>query len=199
MDATKSTRNSNLNTPKKWTETRWLESSRSTGRPRATLAGLSASDQDLVTLSKCSAIVLRCFQWNTRWTWGLRQDSGAGALAAARHPNAYVRTTCALSIRLFNACCVSTAPLDGSGFLGCSEPAVAAKTGSYGPFEGGWRPEKIALWHPICSKSILLPIDARIGLRTLRAGVSPACKRGRATIGQGCHGQRVGQPSDVKF
>jgi hypothetical protein len=178
IHATNLTRNVNLNPPKKWTETPWFEGTQSAARPRVTLAGLSTSE------------------WNTLWTWdlryqvtGLRQDSGAGALAAARHPNAYVRTTCELSIRLFNACCVSAAPVDCSGFLGCSEPAIAAKTGSSGPFEAGWRLEKIAPWHPICSKSILLPIDARTGLRTLRAGVSPACKRGMATIGQWCHGQ----------
>ena len=182
------TRNLNLNPPKKWTETPWLEGPQSTVRPRVTSAGLFASE------------------WKTLWTWGLRyqatgsrQDSRAEALAAARHPNTYVRTTCELSIRLFNACCGSGAPPDGSGFLGCAEPAMAAKTGSSGSFEAGWRLQKIAQWHPICSKSILLPIDARTGLRTLRAGVSPACKRGMATIGQWCHGQRVGQPSDVKF
>jgi hypothetical protein len=74
------TRNSNLITPKKWTEAQWREGTQSAVRPRVTLANLSASE------------------WNTRWAWGLRyqvtglrQDSGAGQLAAARHPNAYVR------------------------------------------------------------------------------------------------------------
>jgi len=161
-----------LNTPKKWTETRWLEVIESDVRPRVTLAGLFASEWNTCGLGASDT--------KSR----LRQDSGAGALAAARHPNAYVRTTCALSIRLFNARCVcERRALRWLRIFGMLRTRYSGKNEVFRSIQSRLRSEKIALWHPICSKSILLPIDARTGLRTLRAGVSPACKRAMATIG----------------
>ena len=72
----------------------------------------------------------------------------------------------------------SDLPSRGAKFTpGCSEPA---------------------LWHPICSKSILLPIDARAGLRTFKADFTRMQTR-RATKAQSYQGQTVGQPRDLKF
>ena len=133
ISATNVSRNWNLNSPKKWTETLWVEGNQSTVWPGVSRGSHSSGDQ--------------------------AQD---------------------LVITLY----------------------IAAKPGSSGPFEAGWRSEKIAPWHPICSKSILLPIDARTGLRTFRPGVGrslPACKRGLATIAQWFPDQTVGQPNGVKF
>ena len=133
ISATNVSRNLNLNSPKKWTETPWLEGILSAVRPGVI--------------------------WGSNSAGGKAQD---------------------VVITLF----------------------ISEKTVSSGPFEVGGRSEKIAPWHPICSKSILLPIDARTGLRTFRPGVGrslPACKRGLATIAQWFHGQTVGQPNGVKF
>jgi len=92
--ATIISRDSNLNPPKKWTETPWLEGAQTAVRSRVTLAGHFANE------------------WNALGTWGLRyratgsrENSRAEALTAAGHPNAYVQRTCELSIKFFTACC----------------------------------------------------------------------------------------------
>jgi|SRR6185369_2291773 hypothetical protein len=65
--------------------------------------------------------------------------------------------------------------------------SIAEKAGPFEPFEAAWRWERIALWHPICSKFILLAIDAWTGSRTFRAGVGrslPRMQTRMATIAQ---------------
>jgi hypothetical protein len=127
IHATNLTRNS----PKKWTETPWLEGTQSALRSRVSLAGISTSDQvqDLVTTL-----------------------------------------------------------------------SIAAQAGSSGPFKAGSRSRKIPQWHPICSKSNLLPIDARTGLRTFRAGVGRSLPRMQTRQGNdSAVASRLVSQTSVKF
>ena len=83
-----------------------------------------------------------CLTMGRRDSHASQQDSRASELAAERHPNASLRKACGLGIWLLKAG-MNAAPLGASGFSGCSTPT---------------------LWHLICSKSFLLPIDVRAGL-----------------------------------